>query len=175
MVNIDKMCSDLEECIGKDRYGKPEQLDINKLKKGGYTVQCAGLVVAAVKAQGSTVYNGSNSIWRDELTDSGYITDGKPSNPYPHKVNGRKSTQLEKGMVVFKWSPTGCSKAIHEKDGKGNYQHIGVVTSVNPLRIVHSSSSNNGIGITVDTKISTWCAWGKLKCVNYNTSTSEVV
>lgn len=165
MINIDRMCEDLEACVNKNAYGKPETIDINKLKQGGYTVRCAGLIVAAAKAQGVTVHNGSNTIWRQYLTESGYITNGRPSENYPHKTNGLSSSQLEKGMMVFKWSSVGCSNPQHEKDGKGNYQHIGVVTSVKPLRIVHASSTAGKV--TVDTAIGKWCAWGRLKGVDY--------
>lgn len=72
-------------------------------------------------------------------------------------------------MAVFKWNPNTPSKF---NDDAGDYQHIGLVTSINPLRIVHSTSENNK-GVTVDTKIGKWCAWGKFKACNYETTSTE--
>ena len=166
-LDIDRFCDDLESCYGKgNTYGTPECLTLSLLQAGYRQVRCAGLLVAAAKAQGASISNGTNTIWRKQLAESGYITDGKPSNPYPHKVNGLKSSQLERGMLVFKWSPTGCSNPTHEKDGLGNYQHIGVVLQAKPLRIIHCSSVYDGIAI--DTTINTWCAWGWHKAMNRN-------
>lgn len=162
MIDIDRLCSDLQACVGKNIYGKPETLDINKLKAGGYHIMCAGLIVAAVKAQGGELYNGSNTIWRKYLTECGSVSDHTSSNKYPKNVNPLKSTQLQKGMVVFKWNAMDTSKY---PDGKGDYQHIGVVTSVKPLRIVHASSQAGKV--TVDTKIGKFCAWGKVKGWEY--------
>lgn len=127
---------------------------------------CAGFIKAGVQAYGGSLYNGSNTIWREYLSDSGSISDHGSSNGYPKNVNPLKSTKLEQGMVVFKWQKTGCSKAAQEKDGKGNYCHIGIVTSQNPLHITHASSESGTI--TIDTKIGKWCAWGKLKCIKYD-------
>lgn len=167
-LDLDRFCDDLQSCYGKhNTYGTPQCLTLSLLQAGYRTVKCAGFLVAAAKAQGVSLYNGSNTLWREHLSESGYITDGKPSNPYPHRTNGLKSSALQRGMVVLKWSPTGCSKAAHEKDGLGNYQHIGVVLSANPLRIIHSSSEFDGIAI--DTKIGKWAAWGWLKAMNHNT------
>lgn len=178
MVDINKVCSDLEQCVGKNTYGTPQTINISKLKNGGYKIECAGLLKAAIDGNGGNLYNGSNTIWREYLTDSGYITDSKPSEDYPHKTNGLSSKKLEKGMAVFKWVRYGCSKAKHEADGKGNYKHIGMVTSTSPLRIVHASSETQGKPcVVVDTKIGKWAAWGKIKGLNYSskTQTEQVV
>lgn len=162
MSKIDLICEDLQECIGKDKYGTPETIDINKLKSGGYKVMCAGLIVAALKAQGVDLYNGSNTIWRKWLIDKGSISDHKSSNGYSKANNPLKSSQLEKGMAVFKWNPIDTAKY---KDGLGDYQHIGFVTSVQPLRIVHASSEKGQVA--VDTSIGKFCAWGKIRGLDY--------
>ena len=48
-------------------------------------------------------------------------------------------------------------------DGQGDFQHIGLVCSVNPLRIVHASSAAGCV--TTDTKLGKWAFWGWLKDV----------
>ena len=53
--------------------------------------------------------------------------------------------------------------AENTHDGLGDFQHIGLVTSVNPLRIVHASSA---VGcVTTDEKLGKWAYWGRLKDV----------
>ena len=64
------------------------------------------------------------------------------------------------GMAVFKWNANTPEKF---NDGLGDFQHIGLVTSVNPLRIVHASSA---VGcVTTDTKLGKWAYWSWLKDV----------
>ena len=64
------------------------------------------------------------------------------------------------GMAVFKWNENTPEKF---NDGLGDFQHIGLVTSVNPLRIVHASSAAGCV--TTDTKLGKWAYWGWLKDV----------
>ena len=58
-----------------------------------------------------------------------------------------------------------CVATKEEKfnDGLGDFQHIGLVTSTNPLRIVHASSAAGCV--TTDTKFGKWGYWGWLKDV----------
>ena len=78
-------------------------------------------------------------------------------------------SQLRPGMAVFKWNANTPEKF---NDGLGDFQHIGLVTSVNPLRIVHASSAAGCV--TTDTKLGKWAYWGWLKDVA-KTDTALVV
>lgn len=156
------LVSDLLKCVDKgNTYGKPQTINLAKLQQGGCKVMCAGFVKAALPS----LYNGTNTIWREGyLTDKGSISDHKSSNGYTKTDNPKKFSQLKIGMAVFKWQQTGCSKAAHQKDGKGNYCHIGIVTSINPFKVVHCSSEQ---GKPVVTGKGKFCAWGYLKGVDY--------
>lgn len=110
-------------------------------------IDCSGLLVYAFRQNGGSIYHGSNTIYRSYLTEKGKLTSAK---------------QLIPGMAVFKWNPNTPAK-FH--DGLGDFQHVGVVTRVNPLRIVHASSVAGKV--IADTKIGKWKFWGKLKGVNY--------
>lgn len=164
-VDIDRLCADCEALIGKARYPQKGSgsTNYNSIMNGAQ-VDCSGLFVAVFARQGASIYHGSNTIWRKYLSDKGSISDHKSSNGYPKNTNPLKSSQLEKGMALFKWNNNTPSKF---NDGLGDYQHIGIVTSVKPLRIVHSTSENHK-GVTVDTSIGKWCAWGKFKAAKYD-------
>lgn len=165
-IKASKLASDLTACVGKgNSYGKPEIINLAKLKAGGQKVRCAGFVKAALPS----LYNGTNTIWRKAyLTQKGSISDHTAGNGFSKSVGKPlKKSQLKIGMAVFKWKKTGCSKAEHEADGQGNFHHIGIVCSVNPLKIVHSSSVNNRGPVI--TGIEDFCAWGYLNGVDYGT------
>ena len=110
-------------------------------------IDCSGLLVYGFRQNGGSIYHGSNTIYRSYLTEKGKLTSAK---------------QLIPGMAVFKWNPNTPAK-FH--DGLGDFQHVGVVTRVNPLRIVHASSVAGKV--IADTKIGKWKFWGKLKGVDY--------
>ena len=73
-------------------------------------------------------------------------------------------------MAVFKWNENTPAKF---NDGQGDFQHIGLVTSVNPLRIVHASSAAGCV--TADTKVGKWSHWGWLKDVKQETQPAAQV
>lgn len=71
-------------------------------------------------------------------------------------------------MAVFKWKnqrPKGYS------DDLGDFSHIGLVVSVSPLQIIHSSSVAGKV--IIDTRIKNWAYWGYLKDVEYSTKETE--
>ena len=99
----------------------------------------------AFQDQSASIYHGSNTIYRKYCSEKGQLT---------------SVSQLRSGMAVFKWNAKTPAKF---NDGQGDFQHIGLVCSVNPLRIVHASSA---VGcVTTDTKLSKWAYWGWLKDV----------
>jgi len=134
MINIDKLIADFEDCIGWP-YASPGTND----ERG---IDCSGMFVRAYRLQGQRIYHGSNTIWRKHLGKKGRIDSVR---------------DLQPGMAVFKWKPDTPAKF---SDDEGDFCHIGLVTSVNPLRIVHASTE--GMEVKVDRKIGKWKYWGIL-------------
>ena len=137
MLNARKLCASAEACLGWP-YASPGTNDA----KG---IDCSGLFVKAFRDQGRKIYHGSNTIYRKYCSRKGELTG---------------VSKLKPGMAVFKWNPHTPAK-FH--DGQGDFQHIGMVTAMNPLRIVHASSAAGCV--TVDTKLGKWKYWGWLKDV----------
>jgi len=137
MLNVDKLCASAEECLGWP-YASPGSNDARG-------IDCSGLFVKCFRDQGASIYHGSNTIWRKYCSEKGEL---------------KNVRQLRRGMAVFKWNPKTPSKF---KDGQGDFQHIGLVVSVNPLRIIHASTGT--MCVTTDTRLGKWRFWGWLKDV----------
>ena len=137
MLDVNKLIASVEECLGWP-YVSPGTND----SRG---IDCSGLFVKAYRDQGASIYHGSNTIYRKYCSDKGKLTN---------------VSQLQPGMAVFKWNANTPEKF---NDGLGDFQHIGLETSVNPLRIVHASSAAGCV--TTDTKLGKWAYWGWLKDV----------
>ncbi len=137
MLDAKKLIASVEECLGWP-YVSPGTND----SRG---IDCSGLFVKAYRDQGASIYHGSNTIYRKYCSEKGKLTN---------------ASQLKPGMAVFKWNANTPEKF---DDGLGDFQHIGLVTSVNPLRIVHASSAAGCV--TTDTKLGKWAYWGWLKDV----------
>ncbi len=134
MIDIQQLIADFEDCIGWP-YRSPGTND----ERG---IDCSGMFVRAYRLQGRSIYHGSNTIWRRHLADKGAI---------------RSVNDLSPGMAVFKWKEETPAKF---SDGLGDFCHIGLVTSVSPLRIVHASTE--GMQVKADTRIGKWKYWGVL-------------
>lgn len=134
MINVSQLIADFEACIGWP-YSCPGSND----ERG---IDCSGMFVRAYRRQGARIYHGSNTIWRRYLGAKGRIA---------------RESELRPGMAVFKWK-----KQTPEKfaDGLGDFHHIGLVTSVDPLRIVHASSAAGEV--IADTSAKKWTHWGIL-------------
>jgi hypothetical protein len=140
MLDVTKMTASAEECIGWP-YVSPGSND----RRG---IDCSGLFVKIFRDQGASIYHGSNTIYRKYCTEEkGKLT---------------KASQLCEGMAVFKWNPNTPEKF---GDGLGDFQHIGYVACVNPLRIIHASTG--AMCVTTDKTIEKWKYYGKLKNVDY--------
>ena len=137
MLDAQKLIASVEECLGWP-YVSPGTND----SRG---IDCSGLFMKAYRDQGASIYHGSNTIYRKYCSEKGKLTN---------------VSQLKPGMAVFKWNTNTPEKF---DDGLGDFQHIGLVTSVNPLRIVHASSAAGCV--TTDTKLGKWAYWGWLKDV----------
>jgi hypothetical protein len=112
---------------------------------GHRVADCSGLFAWAFRQLGGYCYHGSNTIFRKYLARSGTIA---------------SAAGLRPGMAVFKWKPVTPARF---SDGLGDFCHIGLVTSVSPLRIVHASTE--GMAVKADSKIGKWRYWGWLKDV----------
>ncbi|MBQ8556298.1 MAG: peptidoglycan-binding protein [Clostridia bacterium] len=134
MVSVEKLISDFEDCLGWP-YASPGSND----ERG---IDCSGMFVRAFRLQGESIYHGSNTIWRKHLADKGRIS---------------SISDLQPGMAVFKWKEETPAKF---DDGEGDFCHIGLVTSVTPLRIVHASTQ--GMQVRSDSKLGKWQFWGVL-------------
>ena len=134
MINIEKLISDFEDCLGWP-YKTPGTND----QRG---IDCSGMFVRAYRLQGQRIYHGSNTIWRRHLREKGPIDSVRDLRP---------------GIAVFKWKPDTPAKF---SDDEGDFCHIGLVTSVSPLRIVHASTE--GMKVKADRKIGRWKYWGVL-------------
>ena len=118
---------------------------------------CIGLIIGALRLAGLkwTGTHGSNWAARNAV-------DGL------HQISG--TAGLIPGMVVFKAREPGDERyslptAYRGSPDQRDYYHVGVVTSVNPLRITHCTSVPGGI--KVDTSLGAWRYAAKLKQVNY--------
>ena len=134
MIDIDKLIADFEDCIGWP-YASPGSND----QRG---IDCSGMFVRAYRLQGQRIYHGSNTIWRKHLSRKGRID---------------SVSDLQPGMAVFKWKKETPAKF---RDDEGDFCHIGLVTSVRPLRIVHASTE--GMKVKTDSKLGKWKYWGVL-------------
>lgn len=137
MLNLSQLISDFEACIGFP-YASPGTNDARG-------IDCSGMFVRAFRRQGASIYHGSNTIFRKYLARSGTIA---------------SAADLCPGMAVFKWKPVTPARF---SDGLGDFCHIGLVTSVSPLRIVHASTE--GMAVKADSKIGKWRYWSWLKDV----------
>lgn len=148
MIQIQRLCEDFEGCVGWP-YRSPGGTGRDCSRCG---IDCSGMFVRAFRLQGADIAHGSNTIWRKYLAAKGRLTDEK---------------QLERGMAVFKHKDADTAKY---PDGEGDFCHIGLVTGVRPLRIVHASTE--GMRVKADSAMGKWSHWGKLAGVAYGGDTS---
>lgn len=153
MLSVSKLIASALECLGWP-YVSPGSNDKNG-------IDCSGLWVKCFRDQGSKIYHGSNTIFREYCTETGKLT---------------SASQLKPGMAVFKCKPWTDADRDNRWYGTepGNLSHIGMVTSVNKwlfstsIVITHATSPV----VTQDKKIGKWAYWGKIKGVDYGDSPS---
>lgn len=125
---------------------------------------CIGLIIGAIRRSGGTWdgIHGSNYAARNEMDYLLPVTD---------------ADDLNVGEVVYKASMPGQTNynlpsRYNSDPDKRDYYHVGLVRSVNPLRIVHCT----GPGIVTDTKLGKWTHRGWLAKVSQegDTPMSEV-
>ena len=140
MIKAAALVASAEKCLGWP-YVSPGTND----SRG---IDCSGLFVRIFEDNGGKIYHGSNTIWRKYTTRKGQLT---------------SAAQLKPGMAVFKWN---ANTPANFNDGQGDFQHIGIVASVSPLRIIHAASAGPKC-VTTATKLSGWKYWAELKDVDY--------
>lgn len=116
---------------------------------------CIGLIIGAIRRAGGTWdgTHGTNYAARNEMEYLLPVTD---------------AYDLNVGEVVYKAAMPGqTSYALPNRykddPDQRDYYHIGVVRSVNPLRIVHCTSPG---GIKEDTKLGNWTHRGWLRKIS---------
>ena len=138
-ISVDALCRSVEEAMGWP-YVTPGS-------NNSSGIDCSGLLVNAYRQAGQSIYHGSNTIARKYVHGLAQLTSKK---------------QLRRGMVVFKWNANTPAKF---GDGRGDFQHVGVVTRTDPLRIVHASSEAGKV--VADSKLGKWRYCAYLDAVNY--------
>ncbi len=118
-------------------------------------IDCSGAWVRVYRKFGESVYHGSNTIFRKHCTATGAI---------------HSTDDLQVGMAVFKRRFDSREPSQYRGDGIGNMYHIGCVTGVNPLRIVHATSPV----AKADSNLGGWTHWGKMDRVLYGVSSTPV-
>ena len=119
-------------------------------------IDCSGAFVYAYNLFGERIYHGSNRIIRVYCRD---VRD----------VNGPQDIAV--GMAIFKSrSDLSNMKAEYKPGGRYynpalpyDYYHMGLVTSVNPVKIVNATTPR----ARVDTDLSRWQCAGYLNAVDY--------
>lgn len=144
-MTADQLCEDFESALGCP-YVSPGASRWSGIRSG---VDCSGLFTAAAGRHGVTLPHGSNAIARSHTQDMTAITQG--SRPV-------------RGMAVFMWQQEGAPAKY--TDGKGNYHHMGLVTSVSPLRVIHASASAGQV--VCASSLKGWTHMARLTCVDMN-------
>lgn len=118
-------------------------------------IDCSGAFVYAYRQFGQSIYHGSNRIIRK----------------YCHGVFAVSGTKgLRVGMAIFKGrSDLSRMKAEYKPGGRYydpalplDYYHMGLVTSVNPLKIVNATPPR----VRVDSDPAKWCCAAYLNAVD---------
>ena len=122
-------------------------------KTPGGVIDCSGAWVRVYRAHGLGIYHGSNMQFRYHCSRTGAIGGVK---------------DLRAGMAVFKvraWNPASPDDTRHRcyNTAPGNVYHVGCVTGVSPLRIVHATPPN----AKADAALGAWRYWGTLAQVDY--------
>ena len=112
---------------------------------GHWVADCSGLFVWAYKQLGSSIYHGSDTIFRKYTSSTGELKHGR-------RTDGK---ELLAGSAVFTYNAS-----------KKNYGHIGLYVG-NGLVIEAAGTKEGVISSPVDKK---WTWWGELKDVDYGST-----
>jgi len=118
-------------------------------------IDCSGAFVRAYRMHGLSITHGSNTIFRKHCSETG-------------RINGDAS-RLAIGMAVFKHRADGNEPDKFRGDGNGNLYHIGLVTAIAPLRIVHATPP----AAKADATLGQWSHYGRLTDILYEESNNK--
>ncbi len=113
-------------------------------------IDCSGAWVRCYQQYGKSVYHGSNTIYRKYCTQTSAIA---------------SEADLRVGMAIFKNRFDGKEPSQYQGDGIGNMYHIGCVTQINPLRIVHATTPVAKVDYNTNNN---WTHWGLMNEVEYS-------
>lgn len=126
---------------------------------------CIGLIIGALRLAGFRWpgTHGSNWAARNAVDGLSYINN---------------ASECFLGEIVFKAKEPGESgyelpPAYSNSQDRRDYYHVGVVTSVKPLRITHCTGVDGGI--KTDSTLGKWRWGGRLKYVNYEEGGNDMV
>lgn len=122
------------------------------------TCDCIGLIIGAIRRSGGkwTGTHGSNYAARNELNY--LLAIGTADDLNVGEVVLKARTATAEGYDL----PSRYAKDPDKRD----YYHIGVVTSTDPLRIVHCTTGGGVNGMTEDTRVGQWTHRGWLSKVS---------
>lgn len=145
-IPADKAAAMFEQIIGWP-YQSPGVTDDRGVTLG---IDCSGAWVRVYRAFDKRIEHGSNSQYRKFCDEKGELAASAP---------------LRVGMAVFKCRPWREEDRGHNQYGQapGNLYHVGCVTSVSPLRIVHATPPK----AKADTSAKGWSHWGMPREVAY--------
>lgn len=128
------------------------------------TCDCIGLIIGAIRRAGGawTGSHGSNWAARNAMAAMA------------------RTPPLELGLLLYKAREPGSAKNRLPAGYAGHpdqrdYYHVGVVTSISPLRITHCTSWTGGSGIKVDAALGEWRYGGRAKGIDYDGKGKEGV
>lgn len=157
-VKMDLFLSKIDQIIRE----KP----IYKLGQDGRNGQCdcIGLPIGALRRSGAkyTGSHGTNHAAR-------YQMQAPLTKP-----------RMELGELLYKYHKPGepgynLPASYKNHPDQNDYYHVGVIISVNPLRIAHCTSWSGGSGIKIDTKLGTqWRLGGRVKGLDYDHVQEEI-
>lgn len=125
------------------------------------TCDCIGLIMGAMQREENRQYpiHSTNYFARYEM----------------QTLNRLPGAELETGALVYKAREnSGQLNDRYQPGGRYDtgdpldYYHVGVIESVNPMRIVHCTQTAGVDGITWDTNTRGWTHAGRLKNVDYD-------
>lgn len=113
------------------------------------SVDCSGAFTYWYRQGGSSMYHGSNTMWRKYTTEKGKIGE----------------IELVPGMAVFKMRQDGKEPSAFKKDGLGNFYHVGLY--IGGGQVIEAQSTKTGV---ITSSISTWGYAARLKNTEYDVS-----
>ena len=128
----------------QDRATREQTVKYGQKWVGHNVADCSGMFTWAFKQLGSTMYHGSDTMYRKWCVENGTLSKGQ-------RTDGQ---ELKPGTAVFTWK---------EKDKK--YGHVGLF--IGNGTVIEAYGTQKGV-ITSKVTETRWTHWGELKDVSFN-------